>query len=162
MRARPIDRRGRGRGARPSRGFTLIELIVVLALAGLLLAVVPMSLSRYKESADYRDTVRRFAALLSEARQTAVSGGKSVAFTVDLAARQYGVEGRHLRDIPEDLTVRAIVADTELVANVARVRFFPGGNTTGGSFEVVRPSGDGARLRADWLDGRVTIERLAP
>lgn len=167
IRADGSDRRrspaqGRRSAGRRGRGFTLLELVVVLALIAALLALAPMALGRYKESADYRDTVRRFAASLAEARQLASSGGRAVAFSVDLAERRYGVDGRPLRELPEGLTVRAVVADTELAANVARVRFYPGGNATGGTFEVVRSSGEGARLRTDWLDGRVTIERLAP
>jgi len=151
---------GSRNACRRSRGFTLLELVVVLAIAGVLLAVVPIALSKYKESADYRDTVRRFAASLSEARQSAVSGGRAVAFGVDLGGRHYGIEGRTQRELPEGLTIRAAVADTELASGVARVRFYPGGNATGGTYEVVRANGEGARVRADWLDGRVSIERL--
>jgi general secretion pathway protein H len=143
------------------RGFTLVELLVVLAIAGTALAVAPMALQRYKESSDYRDTLRTLAAGLTEARHAAVAGGRVVAYNVDLGSRTYGVEGRPTRVLPEGIVVRATVADTDLVANVARIRFFPGGNATGGSIEVIRPSGTGARLRTDWLDGRVSIERLA-
>jgi general secretion pathway protein H len=142
------------------RGFTLIELLVVLAVIGALLLVAPAALQRYRESTDYRDTLRSIAAGLTEARRTAVAGGKVVAFSVDLAGRQYGVEGRPPRTLPETLVVRATVADTDLVDNVARIRFFPGGNATGGSIEVVRAAGTGARLRTDWLDGRVTMDTL--
>jgi general secretion pathway protein H len=144
-----------------ARGFTLIELLVVLAIAGALLAVAPVALQRYKESADYRDTLRTIAAGLTEARNAAISGGRVVAFSVDLAGRQYGVDGGIRRELPESLVVRATVADTDLAGNVARIRFFPGGNATGGSIEVIRSSGAGARLRTDWLDGRVSLEGLA-
>ena len=144
-----------------SRGFTLIELLVVLALAGALLAVAPVALQRYKESSDYRDTLRTIAAGLTEARNAAISGGRVVAFSVDLAGRQYGVDGGARRELPAGVVVRATVADTDLAGNVARIRFFPGGNATGGSIEVIRPSGAGARLRTDWLDGRVSLEGLS-
>lgn len=144
------------------RGFTLIELVVVLAIAGMLLAIAPMALQRYREATDYRDTLRTMAAGLAEARNSAVGGGRVTAFSVDLAARQYGVEGRPARELPDSLVVRATVAETDLANNVARIRFFPGGNATGGSIEIVRASGTGARLRTDWLDGRVTIEGLLP
>jgi general secretion pathway protein H len=143
------------------RGFTMVELLVVLAIAAALLAVAPMALQRYRESTDYRDTLRTIAAGLAEARNAAVSGGRVVAFSVDLARRHYGVDGGMQRDLPQNVVVRATVADTDLVDNVARIRFFPGGNATGGSIEVIRPSGTGARLRTDWLDGRVSLERLS-
>jgi general secretion pathway protein H len=143
------------------RGFTLIELLVVLAIAGALLAVAPVALQRYKESSDYRDTLRTIAAGLTEARNAAITGGRVVAFSVDLAGRQYGVDGGARRELPESLVVRATVADTDLAGNIARIRFFPGGNATGGSIEVIRSSGAGARLRTDWLDGRVSLEGLA-
>jgi general secretion pathway protein H len=142
------------------RGFTLVELVVVLAIAAGLLAVAPMALERYRESSDYRNTLRTMAAGLAEARRAAISGGRVVAFSVDLGARQYGVEGRPAHGLPESLTIRATVAYTDLLDNVARIRFYPGGNATGGSIEVVRASGTGARLRTDWLDGRVSIEEL--
>ena len=145
-----------------SRGFTLIELLVVLAIAGALLAVAPMALQRYRESTDYRHTVRTIAAGLTEARNAAIGSGRVVAFSVDLVGRRYGVDGGPQRDLPESVVVRATVADTDLADNVARIRFFPGGNATGGSIEVIRGSGTGARLRTDWLDGRVSLEGLSP
>jgi len=144
-----------------ARGFTLVELLVVLAIAAALLAVAPTALQRYRESTDYRDTLRTIAAGLTEARNTAISGGRVVAFSVDMGGRRYGVDGGLKRELPESVIVRATVADTDLVDNVARIRFFPGGNATGGSIEVIRPSGTGARLRTDWLDGRVSLERLS-
>jgi general secretion pathway protein H len=58
-----------------ARGFTLVELLVVLAIAGALLAVAPVALQRYRESTDYRDALRTIAAGLTEARNTAITGG---------------------------------------------------------------------------------------
>jgi general secretion pathway protein H len=144
-----------------ARGFTLVELLVVLAIAGALLAVAPVALQRYRESTDYRDALRTIATGLTEARNAAITGGRVVAFSVDLAGRQYGIDGGARRELPQSVAIRATVADTEFVDNVARIRFFPGGNATGGSIEVIRASGAGARLRTDWLDGRVSLERLA-
>jgi general secretion pathway protein H len=144
-----------------ARGFTLVELLVVLAIAGALLAVAPVALQRYRESTDYRDALRTIATGLTEARNAAITGGRVVAFSVDLAGRQYGIDGGARRELPQSVAIRATVADTEFVDNVARIRFFPGGNATGGSIEVIRASGTGARLRTDWLDGRVSLERLA-
>jgi general secretion pathway protein H len=137
-------------------------LVVVLAIAGLLLTLTPITWQRYRESSQYRDTVRTMTADLSAARQTAMASGRGVAFTVDLDGRQYGVEGRPSRALPEGLEVRVTVADVEFASRVARIRFFPGGNATGGTVEIIRASGTGVRLQADWLDGRITLHTLPP
>ncbi len=143
-----------------TRGFTLVELLVVLAIAAILLALAPVAWQRYKDSSDYRDTVRTMAAGLAAARHAAVSRGRAVAFGVDLDKRRYSIEGQPARSLPDGLTVRATVAQTEFGDGLARIRFYPGGNATGGDIEIVRESGAGVRLRTDWLDGRVAIERL--
>jgi general secretion pathway protein H len=59
--------------------------------------------------------------------------------------------------------VRATVAGTELSAQQeAAIRFLPDGGATGGSIDILRASGQGVRLRVDWLSGRITQEALAP
>lgn len=148
--------------ARRSRqhGFTLIELLVVFAIAGILLALAPFAYQRYRESAEYRDTIRTVAAELSGARQLAMASGRDAAFSVDLGERQYGIEGQAPRGLPQGLEVRVTVADIEMRDRVAKIRFYPGGGSTGGSVDIVRPSGNGVRIRADWLDGRVTLHPL--
>ena len=68
-----------------------------------------------------------------------------------------------MRPIPVPLEVRATVAGQELQENgVAAIRFLPDGGATGGSIDIMRPSGAGTRLRVDWLSGRVSQEVLLP
>jgi general secretion pathway protein H len=144
------------------RGFTLLELLVVFAIIGMLLSAAPFAFQRYRESAEYRDTVRTMRADLSAARQLALNTGRAVAFGVDLGERKYGIEGRAPRALPVGLDVRATVADIEMQDRVAKIRFFPGGNSTGGSVDIARASGGGVRIRTDWLDGRLTLIPLSP
>jgi general secretion pathway protein H len=146
-----------------SAGFTLLELLVVLAIASLLIALVPIAFDRLREGTQYRDALRTMQSEMRQARQQAVTQGRTVRFQVDLASRTYGLVGKIEHPIPEKLQVRATVASVEMQANqVAAIQFLPSGGATGGSIDLMRPSGAGTRLKVDWLSGRVMQESLAP
>ncbi len=147
---------------RVQRGFTLVELLVVFAVIALLTTVVPLAFDRLRESAQYRDSVRAILSDIRQARHRAVSEGREVRFTVDLRQRMYGLDDRTLKQIPTSLQFRTTVADIEISANqIASIRFLPGGGATGGSIDVIRPSGAGVRLTVDWLSGGVAQSALA-
>jgi general secretion pathway protein H len=139
-------------------GFTLLELIVALAVAALLLAAAPPLLSRAMETMEYRAAVRHLLAGLKSARQAAVDSGTSVAFTVAPTAHRFGIGDQLTGELPARLTLRLVVADAEVGAERGSIRFYPDGSATGGSIEILRPSGAGVRLRVDWLLGRITQE----
>ena len=139
------------------RGFTLIELVVVLAMMALLTATVPLVFEHLRESAQYRDAVRGVLSDMRQARYRALSEGSNVRFRVDLAHRSYGIEGRPSKSVPEPLSLRATVADVEMSADqTAGILFLPSGGATGGTIEILRPGGAGTRLTVDWLSGGVT------
>ena len=146
-----------------ARGFTLIELMVVFAIIALVVALTPMAFGRLHESAQYRDTVRAVVADMRAARQQAQSQGREVRFAVSLAQRRFGVEGGPQYQVPEPLELRAVMAAEESDADGGMaIRFLPRGGASGGSVDVIRPSGSGVRLRVDWFTGRVEQEPIAP
>ncbi|WP_374664906.1 Tfp pilus assembly protein FimT/FimU [Ramlibacter sp.] len=148
-------------GRRGAAGFTLVELLVVLAIGAGLAALVPPAYDRFREAAQYRDTVRAMVMDLRAARLQAQAEGREVRFLVHLADRTYGVQGRTPRPLPAALQVRATVASIELSPDhQAAIRFLPGGGATGGAIDLVRPSGAGARLAVDWFSGQVTQSPL--
>ena len=148
---------------RRASGFTLIELLVVFGLLALLVGLVPIAFNRLHESAQYRDTVRAVLSELRSARALAQSSGREVRFAVNLPARSFGVEGAAPQQVPEPLTLRAVMAAEEAGADGSMaIRFLPRGGASGGSVDLIRPSGSGVRLRVDWFSGRVEQEPIAP
>ena len=146
---------------RRERGFTLIELLVVFAIIALVVGLTPVAFDRLRDSAQYRDTLRTMLSELRQARATAMSQGHEIRFKVDLQKHVFGMDGGAAHAVPPSLQLRATVAGRELADGMAAIRFLPAGGATGGSIEIVRASGDGVRLRVDWLSGRVTQEALA-
>jgi general secretion pathway protein H len=145
------------------RGFTLLELLVVLAIGSLLVALVPPAFDRLRETSQYRDTVRAMVVDLRQARQQALAFGKTVNFHVDLSDRTFGIEGQALKALPSSLEVKATVGSQEQPDNTQKaiIAFLPEGGSSGGSIELVRPSGAGVRIRVDWLLGQITQQARA-
>lgn len=145
------------------RGFTLIELLVVLGIGAMLIGLVPMAFNKLQEGSQYRDTVRSLVIGLRQARQQAVTTGRTVVYQIDVAQRQFGQQGQSQRSFPSRLEVKTILGqlDAAPVNGVAQIAFLPEGGSTGGSIELARPSGEGVRIRVDWLLGQITQEPRA-
>ena len=146
------------------KGFTLIELLVVLAIGATLVALVPPAFDRLREVSQYRDTVRALVTDLRQARQQAQAYGQTVVFRVNLAERQFGIEGRPFKTFPASIEVKTTVgqgvgqgAGQEANPSPA-IAFMPEGGSTGGTVELVRPSGTGVNIKVDWLFGHISQE----
>lgn len=72
-------------------GFTLIELILVLALLALVLAVSAPSLSKFFKGRSLESEARRFMALTRHAQSRAVSEGVPMVLWFDSKQRLYGL-----------------------------------------------------------------------
>jgi general secretion pathway protein H len=144
------------------QGFTLIELLVVFAMLALIIGLVPPAFERMRDAANYRDALRGIRAEMRIARQQALVSRLETRFVIDLDQRSYRVDGGRVHLIPDSLQIRVTTAGAESGGREAGIRFFPEGGATGGSVEILRPSGEGMRLRVDWLSGRVSLEAVAP
>lgn len=158
-----LERRA-SRAALPalSSGFTLIELLVVFAIAGLMLAITPFAYSKLRDTMDYRSTLRHMASEMRQSRQQALASGQTTRFVVDLDQRRFGRLMPLAHRVPDSLKIRVVVGESEMAQRQAAIAFLPDGGASGGSVELVRPSGEGSRLRVDWLTGQVTQEALLP
>lgn len=138
-------------------GFTLIELVITLAVAALLLTTVPAAMGKLLESARYHATVRDLLSDLRAARTRALLTGRAVHYVIDVNKRSVRY-GNKQRQISDQLNFSAIVAKNMAQPDRAIV-FYPDGSSSGGSLMLTRNSnGEGVRLRVDWLLARISQE----
>ncbi len=141
-----------------ARGFTLVELLVVLLIMSVLLVAAPIAFDRVLPGLQLRSDARNVASVLREARAQAIRANREATVTVNVAERTYhlGDDGP-LQRFSEDVTVTLKTAESELLGpDVGRIRFFPDGTSTGGLVSLDR-GGRTYNIAVDWLYGRVQI-----
>src|SRR5579859_5722512 len=140
-----------------SAGFTLIELIVVLAILGMTLALFTAYRAPWSQTLSTAGIASRLAADLRLARSQAIVGNRPVLVSIDLPGHQYRVGAGNFHHIPGELRIELLtIANERQSERVADIRFNPDGSSTGGRIVLV----DDRRridIGVDWLTGRVSI-----
>ena len=140
------------------RGFTLLEIVCVLAIIALLAAVllpfIPHETSRSRLQAYALQT----AALLKTDREAAITRRTSVATLVDAEARAIrSGASRAAILIPNDVRFDALLPQTcRQQAALSTISFFANGTSCGGTIALTRFD-TGYEIRVNWLTGRIEV-----
>jgi len=142
-----------------NRGFTLVELLVVMAIAALMMTAVPSLFSAAMPGLEMKSAARRTAATLRLARETAIRQGTDAALLVDLENHRLDLQGYRSLVLPKRLSIRLEAASSEMLDDQHGViRFFPDGSSTGGRILILHED-HGYQVGVTWLTGRI---QLAP
>ena len=140
-------------------GFTLLEVIVVLALGVIIYAVILGGPLGKASAADLKSAARSLASGLRTAQTTAMATRRDALLTLDMDSREYLATGEEqTHKLPDNIDVMLYTAQVEVTsAKRGSIRFYPDGSSTGGRITVA--SGERKYLvDVDWLTGRVSID----
>jgi len=140
------------------RGFTLIELMLVLFIMIAGLAVVAPNISSGQATTQIKTAGRDLVSALRFARGEALISQQQMVLTLDLGDNSYKVSKRDKRfTIPEDIKVTLVTAQSELSGDeIGSIRFFPDGSSTGG--RITLEKGENRWLvDVNWLTGHVEL-----
>ena len=142
-----------------ARGFTLVEVMVVMVIIALIMGLVGTSMARSVSSAEARAATRKLVASLRYTRARAILDKKEQVFLVDIDNHSYQVPGRKQIDLPEGVDMTITTARSEVTSEaVAGIRFFPDGGSTGGHIELTVNDRE-YRVNVAWLTGEAKLER---
>jgi general secretion pathway protein H len=140
------------------RGFTLLEMVCVLALIAMLAAILLPFVPRHTTRSRLQAYVLQTAALLKEDRNAAIRRGTGVATLVDPGSRviRSGASTAMIR-IPDDVHFEALLPRTcNQREALSTISFFASGMSCGGAVALTRAD-VGYEVRVNWLTGRVEI-----
>jgi general secretion pathway protein H len=142
-----------------ARGFTLVEIMVVMVIIALVMGLVATSMARSISGAEARAASRNLVASLRYTRARAIIDKKEQVFQVNIENRSYQAPGRKQITLPKGVEVSITTARSEFTSeSVSGIRFFPDGGSTGGHIELLVNERE-YRVNVAWLTGETQMER---
>ena len=142
-----------------SKGFTMIEMIVVIVLIGIVASVVTFSFTRTLAGARIQAASNDLVAGLRYTRGQAIVKGEQKVLLLDLEKNTWLAPGKDERELPKDMVLRLTTAQQELTGDKAGgIRFFPDGSSTGGNIAIVLGEREW-RINVGWLTGEITLDK---
>jgi general secretion pathway protein H len=157
----PTSPAGRADGACGEDGFTLIEVVCVLAIVALLAAVLLPEIPRGTSRSRMEAYALQIVTVLESDRNAAIRRHATVATGIDAMSRRVrsGIGDRTV-NVPADVQFDAALASRcNQRESSLSVVFFASGMSCGGVIALTR-LGVGYQIRVNWLTGGVEIVPL--
>lgn len=144
-------------------GFTLLEVICVVAIIGLIASVLLPAIPRGTSQPRLKAYAVEIASLLTADRTEAVRRHVAVTTDVDAAARSVRSRGeRRSIQLPDDVDMAAtLAARCNGHLSGGGIVFFPSGMSCGGVVSLAR-AGVRYDVQVNWLTGGIEIVRRHP
>ena len=141
------------------RGFTLVEILVVMLVMLLVYGLLPPLFSSGVSGTELKSAARQLAAGLRKARSTAISTRRETVLALDVERRRFELSGdKQVYRLPAQVDLSLFTAQSELSSEkTGSIRFYPDGSSTGGRITIAGASRK-YLVDVDWLTGRVVIQ----
>ena len=145
------------KGGGSTRGFTLIELIVVMTILGLALALALPALQRAFPWVELNNAARTTMTALRETRGRAIGSNREIVLYFDLSARSLSIDGARPVSLDPRLGMTLTTATREVIrSGVGGIRFYPDGTSSGGTVELTLDRWRQV-VSVEWLTGRAYL-----
>ncbi len=130
-----------------ARGFTLLELIVVLVFIGLIAGLTTPFLMSTLDRAKHQAETRKINSALRFARSEAITSKAVFTFNGDTETKKYWLTAKEAnrpvtaKTLAPGFTMAHITSEEETIDNgIFAIKFYPRGNSSGGVIRVAKLS----------------------
>jgi general secretion pathway protein H len=141
------------------QGFTLLEMLVVVAIMGLLIGVVVFHGPPRSAGLQARAAAGALADTFRTARAAAIERGTIMTVAIDPDRRQFAADGGQVRNFAPGVAVTVLPPALKGPGTARLIRFAPDGSSSGGGVSL----GIGARhmqVQVEWLTGKVSVSNV--
>jgi general secretion pathway protein H len=142
-----------------NRGFSLIELVLVLLLIGVSLAIVLPNIEKGLTDREVRVSALGLAAVARDLRTRALFDGVPQELLLDLPQNSYLVAQSREVHLPADVKFVSVNGGETMERDVKRFYFFPNGSTMGGAIVLGGEKSVSYLIRLEALTGKVEVSR---
>jgi type II secretion system protein H len=158
------------------KGFSLIEIIVVLAILGLSISLVTPSLSQFLRTVELKGAAKKVGGILRYCRSEAVNKGRTVQVLFDSNSREVRIQSNGLAEgkeeqekkedpipkkaysLPDRIRIKKVdVISTQSLSDVPLIEFYPNGGSNGGSILLDSEGRNSYNIEVHFLTGMVKV-----
>ena len=145
---------------RTSAGFTLLEILLVLALVAGAMTMMAAAFTRGSDGPRLWAATAQMANGLRDARARAMLEQKVQRFELEPAAHRWQAAGGKPQPVPEAIALSMSTAAELRTPRGGAILFFPDGASSGGRIELSQGT-QAWRLDVNWLTGQVRTTRAS-
>lgn len=141
-----------------SRGFTMIELLVVMVIIVAGLSIIGPSITSGHSSSQIKAAARDMGSALRFVRGQAIATQQAAKLHLDLNQNSYQLEGKNkVFQIPKSIAITLVTAQSEITGEgQGQIVFFPDGSSIGGRITLELEKFK-QQIDINWLTGYVKV-----
>ena len=145
-----------------SKGFSLIEMLVVLILIGFSISLITPSFSRFSKAVELKGAAKKISAILRYCRCEAVSKGKVYQVRFDTNLREVKVQPvESIYSLPQGVQIKEVqMASVQSTTDLPLIEFYPNGGSSGGAILLDSQGPGGYKINVHFLTGVVEVEKV--
>ncbi len=162
------------------KGFSLLELVIVLTIFALSISLVASSFSNLSKTIELKAAAKKVSGILRYYRSEAINKGLVYQVLFDSESRAVKVQSVSLTEpadekeadekkeretiktlygLPDDVRMKELdFPSPEYPCDLPAIEFYPNGGSNGGSVLLNSPERKGYRIKIHFLTGEVKIE----